>query len=438
MPSKKLSIGMSVVLGMFAATLLGAGTRAAAQQEQLLYSFNDNGKDGTDPAAGVIMDSAGNLYGTTVSGGVHGQGTVFELTPTVGGQWEEKPLYAFKGGAKDGSTPTGGLIFDSAGNLYGTTQVGGEGRGGTVFELSPVSGGQWTETILHSFTYNHGADGIYPYAGLVFDAAGNLYGTTLNGGGGYCTDSEGYRDGCGTVFELSPAAGGGWSETILHEFGKAKDGANPAGGLIVDAAGNLYGTTLYGGINSNGINSSGTAFELLPSGGSWVETVLHNFNSSSSDGSSPAAGLIFDAAGNLYGTTSVGGAQGGGIVFELTPTPGNAWTESILTSFGDGVEYASKGYRPSSSVIFDAAGNLYGTTYSGGVYGWGTAFALKHGLGGSWSHIVLHSFDFNPDGGTDGGDPSGMIFSPAGNLFGTTYLGGTNANQSGTVFEIKP
>jgi uncharacterized repeat protein (TIGR03803 family) len=427
MPSRKLSIGMTVVLAMFAATVLGAGTRAAAQQEQLLYSFSDNGRDGVDPVAGVIMDSAGNLYGTTFSGGVYGQGTVFELAPAADGQWKEKLLHTFKGGAKDGGSPTGGLIFDSAGNLYGTTQVGGEGSGGTVFELSPVSGGQWTETILHNFTYNHGADGIYPYASLIFDAAGNLYGTTLNGGGGFCTNSDGYRDGCGTVFELSPSTGGGWTETILHEFGRAKDGANPSGSLIFDASENLYGTTFHGGISGGG-----TVFELSPSGGSWVETVLYNFNSSSSDGNEPAAGLVFDAAGNLFGTTSTGGSeQAGGTVFELTSTPGRGWNESILTSFGDG-----EGDRPSSSLIFDAAGNLYGTTYSGGVYGFGTVFALKHGSDGSWSHLLLHSFNYNPDGGTDGGDPSGVIFNPAGNLLGTTFIGG--ANQAGTVFEIKP
>ena len=230
---------------------------------------------------------------------------------------------------KDGSGPVGNLVMDAAGNLYGTTQVGGVNGGGTVFELSPTADGGWKEKILHNFgplptRLNQSfTDGFNPFAGLVFDAAGNLYGTT-SGGGVY--QSTGNSDG-GIVFELSPTGGGSWTETILHAFGSGDDGAFPYGGLIFDAAGNLYGTTLYGGFTSTYCENSGgfparTAFELSPTGsGSWTETILHFFGSGD-DGALPFDSLIFDTAGNLYGTTGACdvAAFECGIVFELSPT----------------------------------------------------------------------------------------------------------------------
>jgi uncharacterized repeat protein (TIGR03803 family) len=316
---------------------------AAAWMEKVLHNFNNNGTDGYYPRASLISDAAGNLYGTTIYGSTYGWGTVFELTPTTGGGWTEQVLHSF-GNGTDGGEPRASLIFDAAGNLYGTTYGGGIychsiGGCGTVFELTLTAGGNWTEAVLYNFG-SFTDDGYEPSASLIFDAAGNLYGTTQFGG----------IHGWGTVFELTPTTGGGWSEQVLLNFGTG--GAFPQAGLIFDAAGNLYGTTSEGGTNI------GTVFELTPNvGGGWTETVLHNFGSGT-DGSYPYAGLIFDAAGNLYGTTQYGGTYnscsgGCGTVFELTPTAGGKWTEQVLLNFN-----GTGGANPYAGLIFDAAGHL--------------------------------------------------------------------------------
>jgi uncharacterized repeat protein (TIGR03803 family) len=212
--------------------------------EKVLHSFNLNGTDGYDPIAGLIFDAAGNLYGTTLEGGAHDSGTVFELTIKSGGDWTEKILYNFNG-SNEGLEPLAGLIFDAAGNLYGTTNAGGAYGFGTVFELTPKAGGGWTEKVLHSFN-DSGKDGFYPWTGLIFDAARNLYGTTAFGGSGSCNDNG--IAGCGTVFELTPKAGGSWTEKILHSFdNNGKDGNYPAATLIFGSAGSVYGTTEGGG-----------------------------------------------------------------------------------------------------------------------------------------------------------------------------------------------
>jgi uncharacterized repeat protein (TIGR03803 family) len=230
-----------------------------------------------------------------------------------------------------------------------------------VFELTPAAGGGWTEQVLHRFPDDNGTDGTAPVAGLIIDAAGNLYGTTSSGGTLF------FR---GTAFELTPAAGGVWTETVLHSFGNGTDASEPRAGLIFDAAGNLYGTTAVGGTGSNCIFGCGTVFELTPAaGGGWTEKVLYSFNANGTDGYSPEAGLIIDAAGNLYGTTYAGGTSSGcapygcGTVFELTPAAGGGWTETVLHNFGNGTD----GSTPFAGLIFDAAGNLYGTTYYGGT-----------------------------------------------------------------------
>ena len=324
--------------------------------EKVLHSFG-NGTDGAIPYAGLILDAAGNLYGTTFEGGIHGYGTVFELSPREGGSWTEKVLHSFNSNGTDGFYPYAGLILDAAGNLYGTTIGGGIHDYGTVFELSPREDGGWTEKVLHSFNSND-VVGAYPYAGLILDAAGNLYGTTELGG------IHKY----GTAFELSPTGGGGWTETVLHSFGNGVDGGYPEAGLIFDAAGNLYGTTVYGGIHN-----SGTVFELTPrEGGGWTERVLHSFGNGT-DGYEPYACLIFDAAGNLYGTTELGGIHGpdSGTAFELTPREGGGWTEKVLHSFN-----GTDGALPLAGLIFDAAGNLYATTSEGGIHNSGTVFEI--------------------------------------------------------------
>ncbi len=455
--------------------------------ESVLYSFSNNGSDGTYPLAGLVLDANGDLYGTTQYGGTGskcsgGCGTVFELKPRSGGGWTEMVLHSFNNNGSDGSNPYAGLTFDTAGNLYGTTWMGGSGSEcvsgcGTVFELSPRQGGGWTEALLYSFNLN-GTEGCEPYAGLVFDGAGNLYGATYrsgtyghgtvfelsHGSGGwtetvlhnfnlvegaypnpglivdgsgnlYGTTHGGGAHGYGTVFEFKPGSGGGWTETVLHNFNwEGSDGAYPCAGLVFDRAGNLYGTTMQGGTHGYG-----TVFELSPGqGGSWTETVLYNFNNNGSDGTYPGAGLVFDANGNLYGTTNVGGAHHYGTVFELSPGQGG-WTEALLHSFNnDGID----GIYPVTGVIVDAHGNLYGTTVYGGMrlsyelcrYGCGTVFELSPNGSGGWTENVLHSFNNN---GTDGADPyAALILDAHGNLYGTTNVGG--AHDYGTVFELSP
>jgi uncharacterized repeat protein (TIGR03803 family) len=264
--------------------------------------------------------------------------------------------------------------LDDAGNLYGTTSWGGTGSCtsegdfvgcGTVFELSPKAGGGWTEKVLYSFA--NGTDGTFPAAGLVFDAAGDLYGVTYEGGTGSCLRT-GYA-GCGIVFELLPKAGGRWVERVLHYF-NLTDGGWPVGSLIFDAAGNLYGMT-----NGGGAYDWGTAYELMPGPkGGWGEKILHNFNQSGASGDSPYAGLVFDAAGNLYGTTLFDGAGGNGTVFELRPTTSGPWTEWVLHAFGS---RSRDGLDPEDSLTFDAAGNLYGTTDAGGSSSYGTVFEIR-------------------------------------------------------------
>jgi len=273
------------------------------------------------------MDGAGNLYGTTREGGANKGGVVFQLAPSGTG-WSETVLYSFcsQSNCTDGANPAAGLIMDGAGNLYGTTIFGGTGSpaNGTVFMLTPdPTGTVWTETVLYLFcSQTNCADGANPRAGLIMDATGNLYGTTQGGGG----------HGSGVVFELTPdPTGTVWTETVLYSFcsqtPNCADGSGPVAGLIMDAAGNLYGTTFRGG-NGADIFGNGVVFELTPdpTGTVWTETVLYSFCSQTNcaDGNLPLAGLIMDAAGNLYGTTSVGGSNfasscinGCGVVFEL-------------------------------------------------------------------------------------------------------------------------
>jgi TonB family protein len=407
MRRKRLAIGLRATLAIFAVMLFLTSTWAATQEE-MLHDSNPNGTDGSLANGGLILDAAGNLYGTTDQGGTHNYGMVFELTPTKGRGWTEKVLHNFNHNGTDGIYPGTGLILDAAGNLYGTTTAGGAyGPYGTVFELTPTKDEGWTEKVLHSFGNSKDGYSGSP-ANLILDAAGNLYGTS----GGGTNDS-------GTVFELTPTKDGGRTEKVLHTFNKnGMEGYRPAS-LILDAAGNLYGTTSGGG--AYGL---GAAFELTPTkGGSSTEKVLHNFSPSGEGGTV----AIIDAAGNLYGTSCKGGYSSG-MVFELTPTKDGNWTEKMLYSFS---KEGADGACPYGALIMDAAGNLYGTAGGGGTSNYGVVFELTPKADGTWTEKVLHSFN-----GEDGSGPTGLIIDAAGNLYGTTNEGGTHGE--GTVFELTP
>jgi hypothetical protein len=429
-----------------------------------LYSFTGANGDGTLPIAGLIADSSGNLYGTTVTGGLSqcsnaffggGCGVVFELMrPTSpGGNWTEKILYKFTGGT-DGANPWAGLIADKSGNLYGTASEGGQSCSvsttgcGVVFELVNSSG-TYTYKVIYAFT-GFPSDGASPFAGLIQDASGNLYGTTAFGGRG-----------AGTVFKLMPptSSGGAWTETVLYAFEGGTDGGGPVAGLIQDASGNLYGTTAINGLSGCGLNGCGTVFKLTPpasAGGAWSETTLYSFTGVNGDGGNPMAALIQDAFGNLYGTTNAGGLNTGqcspfpftlttgcGIVFELVNSAGT-YTEKILYSFTGGNDGGNP-YNFSTGLIADASGNLYGTTALGasGCFtsiNCGVVFKLTPptSLGGNWTETVLQSFT----GGSGGTLPfASLIADNSGNLYGTTaggYLNlvGCGASNCGTVFKL--
>jgi len=393
--------------------LFGAVPSWSGAKYRVLHAFG-LGNDGGGVWSSVTLDKAGNVYGTTSGGGTYNGGTVFRLTPGTDGRWKEAILHSF-GGGNDGAGPFGGLIFDPHGSLYGTTITGGAhergvifelvpgqgrwtenilynlcgrpgcsdggdpwgnlmmapgdrlyGTGFVVFELSPTSGG-WVETALHNFTGKH-SDGYLPQAGPIRDAAGNLYGTTELGGG-----SKECDDGCGTVWELSPPALGsgsqGWTEHILHGFGAFRDdGAFPGvGQLAMDGEGNLYGT-------ANGGKYAGVIYRLarVPSTGepdAWRETILYNFTGGSDGG--PSEGVILDKAGNLYGTTGVGGKYGEGVAFKLSPQTDGSWKYTLLHTFT-----GSDGAEPANNPTLGPDGKLYGTAATGGPHGGGVVFQL--------------------------------------------------------------
>jgi uncharacterized repeat protein (TIGR03803 family) len=326
-------------------------------KESVIHSFSAK-TDGASPNGPLALGAAGSLYGVTQEGGLYLGGTVFKLTPGSEG-WTFAVLYEI--GTKDGD-----VMLDRSGNLYGPIGAGTYG-GGAIAELSPGSDG-WTYKILHSFCrYTGCPDGEAP-SNLIWDSAGNLYGTAFSGG--YVYPKCG---GCGTVFELSPEPAGGWKEHTLHKFGAFHgDGVAPSSGLLLDSSGNLYGATGGGGSHVCGLGGCGTVFKLTPGADGWKETILYNFKGGA-DGGAGLGPLVFDKAGNLYGTTAFGGDAQCicGVVFKLTPSSNGKWKYSRLHAF-----VASDGYEPAAGLIIDSKGNLYGTTVVGGKYGGGVVYEI--------------------------------------------------------------
>ena len=418
---------------MLAAVISCLPARSRAQ-ETVIHDFT--GPDGARPTGDLIFDSDGNIYGVTDNGGyitksgdcVSGCGTVFKLSRVPGG-WKHTILYKFHGGT-DGSNPMAGLVIDGAGNLYGTA-VASASESGVVFELSPRPSGGRQFSVIHAFTgmFGQGPDGGHPQAKLLLDSAGNLYGTASSGGTGKLSS--------GVVFELSQTSPGNWTETVLHNFTGGSDGGQPESGLIFDASGNLYGATLAGGdLSKCPGNGCGVVFELSPNSGVWTETVLHTFQGL--DGNLPFGNLIFDAAGNLYGAANEGGNASGccGVIYELSPSA-SGWTETVLHTFNPGNHF-NGGYKGAFpfDLAMDAKGDLYSATFAGGRAGAyaGVVFKLSHTSTG-WAETVLHAFY----GGLDGGGPeSGVTFDKEGNLYGVTATGGTGGILSGVVYEVIP
>ena len=407
---------------MLAAMFMLTAVATQAQTYSVIHNFA-GGQDGATPMAGLTFDRAGNLYGTAAYGGTvggacgaSGCGTVFRLAKRNSG-WVFSPLYSFAGGT-DGANPEANVNIGSDGSLYGSTYLGGgpcNGDGcGTIFNLKPPASAcksalcPWTETLVHKFT---GPDGIGPVGTVIFDQGGNLFGATTSGG---------FRNG-GAIFELLPM-GGGWTVKVLYSsYGY------PKGGLILDDSGNLYGPAFTAG------NGYGSVYQMVPSGSSWITTDLYDFNYGS-DGGYPWAGLIFDPAGNLYGSTCSGGSGNGGTVFQLAFS-GGSWVLNTLYSFA-GPDNGRLVVGPVGSLVMDHAGALYGTTLADGVHGYGSVFKLTPG-GDGWTFTSLHDFT----GGSDGGYPySYLVFDAKGNLYGTASVGGNGpcTNGCGVIFEITP
>jgi uncharacterized repeat protein (TIGR03803 family) len=395
---------------------------AWASSETLLYSFcaQTSCVDGQTPYGSLVADSSGNhLFGTTYSGGAHSVGEVFELTNS-GGTWTQTVLYSFSGSSNnDGANPFAGLAMDTAGNLYGATQFGGASNQGTVFQLTK-SGSTWKETVLHTFDNIGGSDGSYPDGVLTLDAAGNLFGTTQQGG----------KFSGGTVYEL-PLKSGKYSYKVIHSFAtNPNTGYSPYGGLVVNPKnGYLYGTTYYGGL----IWNAGAVYQLRQVSGVWLYSVIYTFLGDSL-GQNTECTLAADPAGNLYGTNYTGGDFNLGGVFKLTPGSNNKWTQKMIYSFKG---YAKKdgAYPYYAGVVVDANGNLYGTTYQGGSsaannLNYGTVYKLT---AGTYAEKVLWSFLTTSN---DGYNPYHQAILVKGKLYGTTNSGG--AHGGGTVYQVTP
>lgn len=428
---------LNPVLLLLLATFFILPAPLLAQDFQVVHNFT-GGVDGGHPQAGVMFDAAENMYTATTGGGSHdancqsfGCGVVLRLT-RVGVNWTASPFYTFQGGS-DGSLPDAGLAVGPSGTLYGTTSAGGydnNGFGfGTVFSLMPdmhaCVAAPCPWTETVLYRFAAGNDGWQPTLGKLVLDAAGNLYGTTVNGGS--ASCGGY--GCGTVFKLTPVSGG-WAESVLYTFVGDSGGAYPQGGLVFDQAGNLYGTATGGGMSCDVYaDGCGVVFKLSPAQDGWTETVLHSFTGGA-DGATPVGGVIFGAPGVLYGTTELGGS-GNGTVFQLTAS-GSSWTLNTIYAFrGPGVA------GPTANLTLDASGNLLGTTLSGPPdYPFppceGSVFKLTQARG-TWGYTLLHCFT----GDSDGGQPySPVALDSHGNLFGTTFAGG--AYGQGVVWELAP
>ncbi len=398
-----LSLASSLAIVLL---LLIAGPTAQAQSFSVIHQFTAAG-DGANPDAGVTV-RAGILYGTAYRGG-SGNGSVYQITHS-GSTWVTTAISLLSSG---GANPIARVVYGPDGHPYGTTENGGAAGKGIVFDLIiPVTICKsancfWKENVLYDFLGS--ADAANPgYGDLTWDAQGNIYGTTMAGG----------ASGDGAVYELQ-RSGNSWTESVIYNF-SGPDGVSPQSGVIFDKSGNLFGTTVHGGAQGDG-----HVYELkYTQGVGWTENTVYDFQNGS-DGAHPVAGLIFDGSGNLYGATSDGGSQGGGTVFELSPS-GDSWTYKLLYSFSGP---ANAGCGPWGNLAMDAAGNLYGTTNCDGAYVFGSVFKLTN-TGNGWTYSSLHSFS----GYSDGAFPFGnLTFDTSGNLYGTAYYGGTFGGNCGDI-----
>ncbi len=404
--SKQLSIACSlVIIAVAVLSIIFAASTVQAQTYNVIYNFSGCA-DGYSPTSTLLMDGSGSLYGTTEYGGsacgAQGKGVVFRVK-RAGSGWVEAPIHTFTG-LDDGTAPfmSGGLTVGPDGGFYGTTPYAGHFGGGIVFRMRPPARActtalcPWVEDILYSFGGSN--DGSTPQGNVIFDSAGNIYGTTENGGSNF-----------GTVYQLT-RSGSGWTESLIGDVGGLM-----FGGVTLDRDGNLYGVNFEGGIGL------GEVFQLTHSGTGWTENVIHTF--ASGEGGGSVAGLVIDAAGNLYGATLYGSPEDGGLVYELSPS-GGGWTYRILHDFG-------RTFGPESTLTMDANGSLYGTSSQGGA-GFGSVFKLARD-GDSWTYIDLHDFGT----GSDGQSPIGGVkLGSDGKLYGTTSAGGTHG--AGVVWQITP
>ena len=402
-------------LRVMAVAALLVSTAWAVSTTQLIYSFAGD-EDGEYTDSDLVIDSAGNLYGTTVLGGDFSSGSVFQLSPS-GNTWTHTVLYSFTG-LSDGGQPYKGVTLDAQGNIYGTAVIGGkfgacpEDGCGVVYKLTNA-GGTWTQTVIHAF---NGNDGYGPGQGLTFDKAGNLYGMTATGG----------ANGLGVIYQLKPQQDGSWKLRVIHAFTGGNDGSSgSAGRLLLDGAGNLYGVATAGGANGKG-----TAFRLTPAqNGTWNFATLYAFKGQP-DAGFPYGGLAMDAAGNLYGTTYYDGANNLGSVYQLSPGQGGKWRERVLYSFQGGRD----GANSISNLVIGKRGNLYGTTSEGGAgCSCGTIFRVGKDINGNWKEEVVYRFGGVPDAGFA---YNGMVADSAGNMFGATVHGGVA--DEGAIYKFVP